>query len=374
MQQLTLELSQAEDRERKRLAEFLHDDLQQQLAGTKFHLSLLVRRLNHDVETHGMATDIEGMLKEAIEKARTLSHELSPAVLYERNLSKTFNWLANEIRAKHGLVVQVIGDQVSLRSDPLKPFLYRAGQEFLFNVVKHTKVREARLRLRRIGRHVCLLVSDRGQGFTPETLSAMDGFGLLSIRERVKLLGGRMKIRSTPGAGSRFTIVIPDEPAPDTAVPTMPPPEHTGPRAPRRTKRRVGALVCAFRVVVADDHQIVREGLVALLAEESDMELVGEASNGREAIDLACRLRPDVVIMDVAMPLVGGSEATRQIKARVPDTRIIALSMSPEYDMAQEMYEAGAEAYLLKTDPSEKLLAAIRQRAMVDGATGEGTP
>jgi len=128
-----------------------------------------------------------------------------------------------------------------------------------------------------------------------------------------------------------------------------------------------------IRTIIADDESIIRMDLMEMLTNLGYL-VVGEAGDGTSAVNLTRELRPDVVIMDVAMPLVGGSEATRQIKARVPDTRIIALSMSPEYDMAQEMYEAGAEAYLLKTDPSEKLLAAIRQRAMVDGATGEGTP
>ena len=106
----------------------------------------------------------------------------------------------------------------------------------------------------------------------------------------------------------------------------------------------------------------MREGLAALLSEQADLQVVGQAGNGREAVDLACRLRPDVVVMDVAMPLMAGDEAARQIKLHLPDTRVVALSMHEEADMAEAMRRAGAEAYLLKTTPSDQLLAAIRGR------------
>jgi len=99
---------------------------------------------------------------------------------------------------------------------------------------------------------------------------------------------------------------------------------------------------------------------VSLLSEQQDIEVIGEAGNGREAVALASRLHPDVVIMDISMPLISGDEATRQIKILMPEIRIIALSMFEEEEMVQKMYRAGAESYVLKTAPSAQLLAAIR--------------
>jgi DNA-binding NarL/FixJ family response regulator len=113
-------------------------------------------------------------------------------------------------------------------------------------------------------------------------------------------------------------------------------------------------------VLLADDHRIVREGLRSLLSDKPDVEIVGEAAHGREAVDLALRLEPDVVIMDVAMPLIDGDEATRQIKAHLPKTRVIALSTYNEPETIGKMYQAGAENYVLKTASSDELLAAIR--------------
>jgi two-component system response regulator NreC len=100
--------------------------------------------------------------------------------------------------------------------------------------------------------------------------------------------------------------------------------------------------------------------LISLLREADDVEVVGEAADGREAINQAFQLQPDVVIMDVAMPLIKGDDATREIKRHLPQTRVIALSMYEEAEMKETMYRAGAESYVLKTAPSEKLLDAIR--------------
>ena len=125
-------------------------------------------------------------------------------------------------------------------------------------------------------------------------------------------------------------------------------------------------------MLLADDHEIVRQGLVALLSEEDTVEIVGEAANGREAVDLADRLQPDVVIMDVSMPVMSGDEATRQIKRHLPQTRIIALSMYEDPRRWSRMHQAGAESYVLKTAPSEELLAAIRGPVAGDPSVAGG--
>jgi DNA-binding NarL/FixJ family response regulator len=115
-----------------------------------------------------------------------------------------------------------------------------------------------------------------------------------------------------------------------------------------------------IRVLIVDDHKIVREGLASILSEQPDIRVVAQAGNGREAVDLTNRLQPEVVIMDVSMPLMNGDEATRQIKILNPEARIIALSMFEDNEMVQKMFRAGAESYILKTAPSDNLLSAIR--------------
>jgi NarL family two-component system response regulator LiaR len=119
----------------------------------------------------------------------------------------------------------------------------------------------------------------------------------------------------------------------------------------------------SIRVLVVDDQAIVRSGLVAFLQSVDDLELAGEASGGREAVHLAAALQPDVVLMDLVMPEMDGATATREIRARCPDTRVIALTSFPEEDLVPRALQAGAMSYLLKNVGLNELGCAIRAAA-----------
>lgn len=114
-------------------------------------------------------------------------------------------------------------------------------------------------------------------------------------------------------------------------------------------------------VILADDHQIVREGFRSLLQRESDIEVVGEAATGREAVRLTLKLRPAVVVMDIAMPLLNGLEATRQIRKGSPSTRVLILSAHNDDAYVEQMSKLGASGFLLKQTSSHSLAAAIRE-------------
>ncbi len=117
------------------------------------------------------------------------------------------------------------------------------------------------------------------------------------------------------------------------------------------------------RILLVDDHQIVREGLRTLLAQQPDLEVVGEAADGRQAVAEALRLSPDVIVMDIAMPGVNGVEATRQIRAVLPAARVVALSMYADRRFVAEILRAGALGYVLKVGAFEELAQAIRTTA-----------
>ena len=115
-----------------------------------------------------------------------------------------------------------------------------------------------------------------------------------------------------------------------------------------------------IRVLVVDDHTIVRDGICALLALAGDMEVVGEAADGRESLDMVKELRPDVVLMDIAMPRLSGLEATRRITKEYPDTRVLALTQFDDREYVFPLIEAGALGFLTKGAASSELTSAIR--------------
>lgn len=119
----------------------------------------------------------------------------------------------------------------------------------------------------------------------------------------------------------------------------------------------------SIKILLADDHEIVRYGLRCLIEEQPDMEVVGDVENGRMAIDLAQRLKPNVVIMDISMPDMNGFEATRRIRRKVPETKIIVLSMHHKRQFVVDMLKAGVSGYILKTKVHDDLIRAIKAAA-----------
>lgn len=122
-----------------------------------------------------------------------------------------------------------------------------------------------------------------------------------------------------------------------------------------------------IKILLADDHTIVRQGLKLILSAHSDLQVVGEAANGREAIELAEKLKPDIVLMDVAMPELTGIEATKRMVAANSRIRVLVLSMHKEAAYVREILRAGARGYILKDAIDTELLSAVRSIARGDG-------
>ena len=114
------------------------------------------------------------------------------------------------------------------------------------------------------------------------------------------------------------------------------------------------------RVLIADDHALMREGIIAFLKFYDDIEIVGEASNGLEAIERAVKLKPDVILMDVSMPELGGIEATLEIKNRMPDMKILILTQYSDKEYVSRLLKAGVSGYILKQAVGTDLISAIR--------------
>ena len=358
---LASELSQTEWRERQRLAGILHDHLQQILVGAKLSLEVLKGRVQ-EKELLSLAGRVDDLLDQSIAECRSLTTVLSPPVLQEAGLSGGLGWLCRRMEEQHGLRVELeVSDDFEEPADGgVKFFLFDAVRELLFNVVKHSGVRVARVSLGRRDGQIEVRVQDRGKGIERETAGEHGdptaGFGLFSIRHRVDLIGGVTIIESAPGAGTSVTLRVPAGPvSAKTGPPSGAPSGAPAPETPG-----VKAVPGRVRVVIADDHRIFREGLVALLRAEGSIDVVGEAADGIEAVERAQTLRPDVIVMDVSMPRMNGIEATRRIAAAFPDVRVVGLSMHEDEAIARSMREAGAADFVTKGGPSDLLIGAIR--------------
>ncbi|KJS30572.1 MAG: hypothetical protein VR64_15240 [Desulfatitalea sp. BRH_c12] len=351
LQALSVELIETEERERQRIAHLLHDDLQQLLAAARFQL----QAISGGSSTEPVLASVTQILEESIAKSRRLAHELSPPVLHRGSLYSALQWLAGQMREQFGIEVLLEADSsIHIENGPAKVLIFRAVQELLFNTIKHAGVNEARVALSCGASCLTVTVSDRGKGFDKanDAILAGTGFGLLSIRERSRRMGGDLEVESLPGAGSRISLTLPISAA-----------SKEGMQSLKEQPLFINPVACSgseqLRVLFVDDHKVMRQGLIRLISGQPNIHILGEAADGREAVQIAFQLKPDVIVMDISMPEMDGIEATRRIKAELPDVRIIGLSMFEDEQAGRDILDSGAETFVAKTASSAELLKAI---------------
>jgi CheY-like chemotaxis protein len=292
-------------------------------------------------------------LDDAIVAARSLSMELYPPALYSSGLPAALRWLADSTREKYGLDVALSADPAadSDRKD-VRTLLFESVRELLVNAVKHARVGRVTVDLALDPQHnLCITVTDQGIGFDPETLDDRDragqlGWGLFSIRERLTLLGGRFEIQSAPGRGTQVRLIAAKESAKNTLTSDPAPPREAAVPPPGSP----------LKVLIVDDHAAVRKMFGEILAAYPQIQVVGEASNGVDAIAQARVLHPDVILMDVWMPEMDGIEATRRIRAELPSIEVLGLSVQPLTEVVHPIERAGASGFFVKGADTSRLL------------------
>jgi CheY-like chemotaxis protein/anti-sigma regulatory factor (Ser/Thr protein kinase) len=283
--------------------------------------------------------------------------------------------LAEQLAA-HDLAVTVeVPDREAKIPEEQAVLLFQSVRELLMNVAKHAGCREAAVRLNMGQGMLRIQVRDHGKGFDPAAAASSSAaiksvgtaprFGLFSIRERMRAMQGAFEIQSEIGRGTMATLTLPL---------SLSAAEARGERIEARGTDQVlsqpgGSLPLAshrsplastkIRVLLVDDHAMVRQGLRTLLDSYVDIEVVGEASDGEEAVAAAGRLRPHITVMDINMPKKNGIEATAEIKRRVPETVVIGLSVNAGGESQRAMIAAGAVMLLTKEAAVDRLYAAI---------------
>jgi CheY-like chemotaxis protein len=279
------------------------------------------------------------------------------------------------MKEKHGLEVNVDTTPIGTPLvQHIRAFLFESVREFLFNIVKHSGVDSARVLCKRNGDELLVRVEDEGSGFDVSRLEvageAGAGFGLFSIRERASYLGGRLVVESTPGAGSRFSLYMPMAVATAAVQPAAE-------KAAEPVKRIVSSDRTArdgekIRVILVDDHPVLRHGLARVLQDQPDIAVVGEAGDGKAGVELARDLLPDVVVMDVSMPVMNGITATEELRKTHPGIAVVGLSMHEDPAMESAIRAAGAVAFVTKGGPSNALILAIQSAVGQARAVGGG--
>ncbi|HEU4682868.1 MAG TPA: PAS domain S-box protein [Nitrospira sp.] len=364
---LTTELNLTEQRERKQLASELHDHLQQLLVLGKMELGQGKRFALGLPGCEKSIQKVDDILSEALTYTRTLVAELSPPVLREHGLAAALKWLGQYMEKYNLAVTVAVPDDatVELLEDQLV-LTFQSVRELLINSWKHAGTGRASISMRQCDSMLEIHVEDEGKGFDLSTATTENRptggmsskFGLLAIRERMRAVGGSFQIESCPAQGTRATLTLPlaKVAAPhQLAGQTVQQVRVTQTPEPDKQKERF------VRVLLVDDHAMMRQGLRSILAGYSDVQIVGEAANGADALCAVEQYRPAIVIMDVNMPKLGGIETTSCIKTSYPDISVIGLSMNAGKDNQELMLKAGAAMLITKEAAVEQLYGAIQE-------------
>ena len=314
----------ASDAERLRIARDLHDGVVQDLSGSSMALSALAAHA--DEPDRRELEDVGRSLRVSVRSLRSLLVEIYPPDLHTAGLAAAVDDLVAPLVAI-GTTVDVDVSGADGASRPAVALLWRVAQESVRNVARHARADRMSLTVRHEDDRLVLEVVDDGVGFDPGHRG--DRRPLRPARSREprararRHLGGRVRA----GLG------------------------HDGPG---------GGAGRMIRVVVADDHAVVRRGLTGLIESTDDLEVVGVARDGSEAVDLVREHRPDVAVMDLQMPVLDGVEATRAIVGEATGTEVLVLTSFSDFARIDAAIEAGAVGYLLKDAEPEVLLDGIR--------------
>ncbi|QJC90547.1 hybrid sensor histidine kinase/response regulator transcription factor [Bacillus inaquosorum] len=314
--------------ERDRLSKDLHDTM-----GHSYTSIIMgMETLRTELKTKEGEQQLDSLLqlaRNSMEEVRLYLHQLDFSQ-ESLPLAVTLQQLTEEFKkhAKVNVRTRIIGEEY-MASKQSKMTLYRSLQESLTNAVRHGHSTEIIVSLHFEPQQIRLDVQDNGCGVE----EWKDGFGLTAIKERVSQSQGRVIVYSKKGEGTLISCVLP---------------------------KQVQLSNEQIRLCIVDDHSFIRESLHTILDGQEDLQVVGMAEDGERALELCERLKPDVVLMDLEMPNLDGIHATKMIKEKWPDIRVLILSTFQNTERAKEIIRNGADGYLLKSIDSRELAESIR--------------
>jgi two-component system, NarL family, sensor kinase len=363
LRQLSSRLLELQDEERRRIARDLHDITGQKLALQCIALSRMTRLLTPtaNAETRDSISQCLELTNQISEEIRTLSYVLHPPLLDELGLSSAVKWYTQGFEKRTGIRVDVgiTRDLPRLRPDA-EVALFRVVQESLANVHRYSESPTAFVRIGTDGGELKLEIGDSGKGMPTEAAKGGDGallgVGIQGMRQRIRQLSGRLEIASKLGKGTIVQALLPLDELRLQASSDDESPSHERGQRPKPSKDDISRR----RVLIADDHELLRRGVRSMLENETDFQVCGEAIDGMDAVEKTLSLHPDLVILDINMPSLNGLAVVRQILRARPETRILVFTVHDSEQTQQESLVAGAHGYLSKGRAGRDLIDAVR--------------
>ncbi len=365
LRQLSSRLLQLQDDERRHIARDLHDITGQNLAVQSIALSQILnnKTTRLDAATRKTLGECAALTRQVGEEIRTLSYLLHPPLLDELGLASAVKWYAQGFEHRTGIAVEVdISSDFSRLPPEVEVTLFRVVQESLTNIHRYSGSPKAYVSLRVTGTEVKVQVGDFGKGMPTEALKSVHGadaplgVGIQGMKERMRQLAGRLEITSAANEGTLVTASLPASNVGEIAreIPSL------------QCSRDVEGAHTEFpatrkRILVADDHEILRRGVRTMLQTETEWEICGEAVDGQDVINKANELHPDLIILDINMPVVNGLAAVRKILRHRPETKILVFTVHESEHTIQEILAAGAHGYLSKAKGGQDLVHVIRE-------------
>jgi two-component system NarL family sensor kinase len=368
LRNLSGRLLRLQDEERRRISRDLHDVTGQKLALLSMDLSGILKKkiIAKDEDTNRLLLESISLSNEVNKEIRTLSYLLHPPLLDELGLPSAVEWFTQGFENRTGIHVSVDIPSSMVRLAPdVEVALFRIVQESLANVHRYSGSATAYVRARSDAGEVRLEIGDFGKGMSEEskipnrTSVAPLGVGIQGMKERLRQLSGTLEIISHPGKGTLVTAILPIssqrreisdpyEGSEIREVQLIP----TGGVAESNGWRK--------RILIADDHDVLRRGIRTMLESDPGLEVCGEAVDGKDALEKTLAQAPDLVILDINMPIMNGLDVLRQIVRHRPQTKVLAFSVHDSKQIVEEILAAGAHSYLSKATAGQHLVHEVR--------------
>jgi two-component system NarL family sensor kinase len=366
LRNLSGRLLRLQDEERRRISRDLHDVTGQKLAVLSMNLSsaLKNRAATKNEEINRLLSESIGLSNDVNKEIRTLSYLLHPPLLDELGLSSAIEWYAQGFENRTGIrtTVDIPAGFTRLAPDA-EVALFRVVQESLVNVHRYSGSATAFVRASGDAAEVRLQIGDAGIGIVKElnasslTSTAL-GVGIQGMKERLRQLSGRLEITSTPGRGTLVTAILPVRThrakiSADYIESETDKMHAAGVEAAEPTGWRK-------RILIADDHDVLRRGIRTMIESDPGLEVCGEAVDGKDALEKTLSQAPDLVILDINMPVMNGLDVLRQIVRHRPKIKVLAFSVHDSKQIVEEILAAGAHGYLSKATAGQHLVHEVR--------------